>query len=116
MTDLSTTYLGLSLRNPLVVSSSSLTDSAGKIKSYEDAGVGAVVLKSIFEEQITKEAEDMDAAFEQGANSFSEAAGSFFANIPMELGPQEYIHLLESTKKTVKIPVIASINYVSANT
>ncbi len=115
MTDLSTTYLGLSLRNPLVVSSSSLTDSAEKIKSYEDTGAGAVVLKSIFEEQITKEAEDMDAALEQGAHSFPEAAGSYFANIPMEIGPGEYVRLVEAAKKTVKIPVIASINCVSAS-
>lgn len=115
MTDLSTTYLGLSLRNPLVVSSSSLTDSAEKIKSYEGEGVGAVVLKSIFEEQITKEAEDMDAALDQGAHSFPEAAGSYFANIPMEIGPGEYVRLVEAAKKAVKIPVIASINCVSAS-
>jgi dihydroorotate dehydrogenase (fumarate) len=115
MTDLSTTYLGLSLRNPLVVSSSSLTDSAEKIKSYEDEGAGAVVLKSIFEEQITKEAEDMDAALDQGAHSFPEAAGSYFANIPMEIGPGEYVRLVEAAKKAVKIPVIASINCVSAS-
>lgn len=114
MTDLSTTYLGLELRNPLVVSSSSLTDSADKIKSYEEAGAGAVVLKSIFEEQITKEAEDMNAALEQGSHSFPEAAGSYFADIPMEIGPGEYVRLLENAKKAVKIPVIASINCVSA--
>ncbi len=115
MTDLSTTYLGLQLRNPLVVSSSSLTGSADKIKEYEDAGAGAVVLKSIFEEQINKEAEDMDAALEQGAHSFPEAAGTYFADIPIEIGPQEYVRLVESAKKAVKIPVIASINCVSAN-
>jgi dihydroorotate dehydrogenase (fumarate) len=115
MTDLSTTYLGLSLRSPLVVSSSSLTDSVEKIKSYEENGAGAVVLKSIFEEQINKEAEDMDAALEQGSHSFPEAAGSYFANIPMEIGPQEYVRLVESAKKGVKIPVIASVNCVSAS-
>jgi dihydroorotate dehydrogenase (fumarate) len=115
MTDLSTTYLGLKLRNPLVVSSSSLTDSADKIKSYEDNGAGAVVLKSIFEEQINKESEDMVAALEQGAHSFPEAAGSYFADIPIEIGPGEYVRLVESAKKAVKIPVIASINCVSAS-
>lgn len=115
MTDLSTTYLGLSLRNPLVVSSSSLTDSAEKIKSYEDAGAGAVVLKSIFEEQINKEAEDMTEALERGANQYQEATSTYFADIPMEIGPQEYVRLVESAKKAVKIPVIASINCVSAS-
>lgn len=115
MTDLSTTYLGLKLRNPLVASSSSLTGSVDKIKGLADAGAGAVVLKSIFEEQINKEAEDMNAALEQGAHSFPEAAGSYFADIPIEIGPQEYVDLVESAKKAVKIPVIASINCISAN-
>ena len=114
MTDLSTTYLGLKLRNPLVVSSSSLTDSVDKIKSYEEHGAGAVVLKSIFEEQIIHEAEKLDASLSQGAGSFAEASDSYFANIPMEVGPEEYIRLLEGAKKAVKIPVIASINCVSS--
>ena len=115
MTDLSTNYMGLELPNPLVVSSSSLTDSAEKIKSYEAAGAGGVVLKSIFEEQINKEAEDLNAALEQGAHSFPEAAGSYFADIPIEIGPGEYLRLIEDAKKAVKIPVIASINCVSAS-
>lgn len=113
MTDLSTTYLGLSLRSPLVVSSSSLTDSVEKLKSYEENGAGAVVLKSIFEEQIIKESEDFDATLGRGAQSSPEA-DSYFANIPMEIGPQEYVRLVESAKKSIHIPVFASINCVSA--
>lgn len=114
MTDLSTNYLGLQLRNPLVVSSSSLTDSAEKIKSYEDNGAGAVVLKSIFEEQIIKEAEFLDETIEGSAHAYQEATSTYFANIPLNVGPEEYVRLVESAKKAVKIPVIASVNCVSA--
>lgn len=113
MTDLSTNYLGLKLRNPLVVSSSSLTDSVDKLKVLEDAGAGAVVLKSMFEEQIRLESEKLDRTLSAGAQSFPEAL-SYFADIPLVVGTQEYVRLVQSAKKAIKIPVIASLNCVTA--
>ncbi|MBI5533540.1 MAG: dihydroorotate dehydrogenase-like protein [Deltaproteobacteria bacterium] len=110
--DLSTTYLGLKLRNPLVVSSSSLCDSVDKLKALEEAGAGAVVLKSLFEEQIILEGEQMDATTST-AESFPEAT-SYFADIPMEIGPQQYVALVSKAKKALGIPVIASLNCVTA--
>ncbi len=112
MTDLSTTWLGLKLRNPMVVSSSSLTGSLDKLKAVEAAGAGAVVLKSIFEEQLLVEAEKMDETLSAGAG-FQEATTSFFADIPMDYGPEEYLKLISDAKKSLKIPVVASINCVS---
>jgi dihydroorotate dehydrogenase (fumarate) len=111
--DLSTRYLGLTLRNPLVVSSSSLTDSVDKVRALEEAGAGAVVLKSIFEEQIVLEGEKLDATLGQGAQAFAEAQ-TYFADIPMTVGPEEYVRLVEGAKKAVRIPVIGSINCASA--
>lgn len=112
MTDLSTTWLGLRLRNPIVVSSSSLTGSLDKLKELEAAGAGAVVLKSIFEEQINLEADKIDDALHAGAG-FAEGSSSFFSDMPMDFGPTEYLDLLKSAKQSLKIPVVASINCVS---
>jgi dihydroorotate dehydrogenase (fumarate) len=107
--DLSTTYLGLKLRNPLVVSSSSLCDSVTKLKALEDAGAGAVVLKSLFEEQLILEAEKLEADINTHAESFPEAS-SYFPDIPMSIGPEQYIQLIKGAKKAIGIPVIASLN------
>jgi dihydroorotate dehydrogenase (fumarate) len=112
MMDLSTTYLGLKLRNPLVVSSSSLCDSVNKIKALEDAGAGAVVLKSLFEEQLILDAQKLQADTEAGTESFPEAT-SYFPDIPMAIGPEQYLALVKDAKKSVGIPVIASLNCVS---
>lgn len=112
MTDLSTTWLGLKLRNPIVVSSSSLTGSLDKLKALEEAGAGGVVLKSIFEEQLIAEAEKLDATLSAGAG-FQEATSSYFADIPMDYGPAEYLKLISDAKKALKLPVVASINCVS---
>ncbi|MCU0691781.1 MAG: dihydroorotate dehydrogenase, partial [Polyangiaceae bacterium] len=114
MIDLSTTYLGLKLRNPLVVSSSSLTNSVDKIRALEDHGAGAVVLKSIFEEQIVRESQRLDDDLSRGAESFAEVSNSYFADIPMQVGPEEYTQLVADAKKAVRIPVMASINCVGA--
>jgi dihydroorotate dehydrogenase (fumarate) len=113
MTDLSTTYLGLKLRNPIVVSSSSLTASVDKVRALDDAGAGGVVLKSIFEEQLSHDAERIETSLSAGAG-FAEATNAYFADIPMDLGPGEYYKLVENTKKAVEIPVIASINCTHA--
>jgi dihydroorotate dehydrogenase (fumarate) len=111
--DLSTTYLGLKLRNPIVVSSSSLCDSVDKLKALEDAGAGAVVLKSLFEEQILLEQEKIEQTTAAGSHSFPEAS-SYFADIPMQLGPEAYLGLVNDAKKALKVPVIASLNCVGA--
>ena len=111
--DLSTTYLGLKLRNPLVASSSSLCDSVTKLKVLEDAGAGAVVLKSLFEEQLILEAEKLDADINIPAESFPEAS-SYFPDIPMQIGPEQYVQLVKSAKKALSIPVIASLNCVTS--
>jgi dihydroorotate dehydrogenase (fumarate) len=113
MTDLSTTWLGLKLRNPIVVSSSSLTGSLDKLKEAEAAGVGGVVLKSIFEEQLTLEAQEIESKLQAGAG-FQEATSSYFADIPMDYGPADYLKLIGDAKKGLKIPVVASINCISA--
>jgi len=111
MTSLATTYLGLKLKNPLVVSSSSLTDSPEKLQRLQEAGAGAVVLKSVFEEQLELEAMKIDKSLNAGEGVSAEATG-MFADIPFEMGPGEYLKLIEKSKRAVNIPVIASVNCV----
>ena len=111
MTSLATTYMGLKLRNPLVVSSSSLTDSPEKLQKLQEAGAGAVVLKSVFEEQLELEAQKLDKSLTAG-ESVSAEATQMFADIPFEMGPAEYLKLVEKGKRAVTIPVIASVNCV----
>jgi len=110
--DLSTTYLGLKLRNPIVVSASSLCDSVEKLEALDKAGAGAVVLKSLFEEQILLESEQL-AKMADTENGFAEAT-SYFADIPMSVGPDEYVQLVANAKKKIGIPVIASLNCVGS--
>jgi dihydroorotate dehydrogenase (fumarate) len=104
MKTLETTYAGLKLKNPIIVSSSSLTDSAEKNKRLCEAGAGAIVLKSLFEEQIHLEVDDMEDfdPFVVGGNDLSE----YMRQHKLE----EYFKLIRDTKKVVDIPVIASIN------
>jgi dihydroorotate dehydrogenase (fumarate) len=109
MASLATSYLGLKLRNPLVVSSSSLTDSLDKLQRLQEAGAGAVVLKSIFEEQIQLDSKAVSAALDATADSSAEAT-SYFADIDFEVGPAEYLKLIEQARKSLSIPVIASLN------
>ncbi len=110
MNDLSVRYMGLDLENPLVVSSSSLTGTVDGVVKCADAGAGAVVLKSLFEEQIrhdlsgTENTEDMTVHPE---------AVSYIGRMGMHLGPQEYIKLIKESKKKVSIPVIASVNCIT---
>jgi dihydroorotate dehydrogenase (fumarate) len=109
MTSLATSYLGLKLRNPLVVSSSSLCDSPEKLQRLQEAGAGAVVLKSVFEEQIDLEGAKLDKSLNQSEEVSAEAS-RYFADIPFEIGPGEYLSLIEKSKRAVNIPVIASMN------
>ncbi len=111
--DLSTTYLGLKLRSPLVASASPLWESVDNIKRAEDAGAGAVVLYSLFEEQIRHEREMVNYYLSHGADSFPEAL-TFFPEPPTyHAKPDEYLELIRHAREAVGIPVIASINGTS---
>ncbi|RKD88451.1 dihydroorotate dehydrogenase-like protein [Mangrovibacterium diazotrophicum] len=112
MKKLDTTYLGLNLKNPIVVASSGLTNSVDKIKSLEEAGAGAVVLKSLFEEQINSEVSHLIAKDPQ--NTYPEAE-DYIHNYTRQNTVTEHLELLRKVKAEVSIPVIASINAVTAN-
>lgn len=112
MIDLTTEYLGLKLRNPLIISSSGFTDSADKIRHIEELGAGAVVLKSLFEEQILMDSESISAEG-HGADVYGEAS-DYIHRYVKENTVSEYLRLIENAKKKVSIPVIASVNCVSA--
>ncbi len=113
MIDLSTTYLGLNLKNPLVVSASPLCEDIGNIRRMEDAGAAAVVLHSLFEEQITLESQHLDRFLSQGAESFAESLTYFPDLADYNLGPDGYLEHLRRAKAAVEIPVIGSLNGVS---
>ncbi len=111
--DLSTTYLGLKLKNPLVPSSSPLTRSLDNLRRMEDAGAAAVVLYSLFEEQITRESEMLDHYLTHGTESYAEAL-SYFPEAPeYKTGPDSYLEHLRKAKEALDIPVIGSLNGVS---
>jgi dihydroorotate dehydrogenase (fumarate) len=108
--DLSTRYLGLALRNPLVASASPLSNTVDGVRRLADAGVGAVVLFSLFEEQVRREAAQNAALAEAGTESFAESLSYFPAEAEADSGPRRYLSLLERTVAAVDIPVIASLN------
>jgi dihydroorotate dehydrogenase (fumarate) len=108
--DLSTRYLGLELRNPLVASASPLSATADGVRQLADAGVGAVVLCSLFEEQIRQEAAQNVALAEAGTESFAESLTYFAPAAGADRGPRRYLSLLERATAAVDIPVIASLN------
>ena len=111
MADLSTEYMGLKLKNPLIVASCSLSKQLDGIHRIADSGAGAVVLKSLFEEQIQKEmVEDIEQYI---GPSWHYEAYDYVNKMGMELGPREYLKLIEEAKKSVSIPVIASLNCIS---
>ena len=111
--DLSTKYLGLTLRNPLVVSPSPLCEDLGNIRKMEDSGAGAVVLHSLFEEQIAMESYELDRYLSHGAESFAESLSYFPDLTGYNLGPDGYLEHLAKAKAAVKVPIIASLNGVS---
>lgn len=113
MIDLSTTYLGLKLKNPIVPSSSPLMQDVDNIKRMEDAGAAAVVLHSLFEEQITRESETLNAALEQGTYTYAESLTYFPDLGNYNLGPEGYLEHIRKAKAAVGIPVIASLNGAS---
>lgn len=111
MVDLSTTFMGMSLRNPILVSSSSLTGTIEGIRKCAAAGAGAIVLKSLFEEQIVADTHALSqyAEYVGGAEAYD-----YLQGYGMELGPQDYLQLVSQAKNTVDIPIIASLNCISS--
>lgn len=110
MLDLTTTYLGLALKNPLVPSASPLMKSLDNIKRMEDAGAAAVVLHSLFEEQIARESHTLDHYLNYGSESFAEAATLFPEMLGYNRGAEGYLDHLRKVKQAVAIPVIGSLN------
>jgi len=111
--DLSTSYLGLKLSNPIVPSSSPLSQNLDGIRRLEDAGAGAVVMYSLFEEQIEYESHNLDHFLSYGTESYGEAL-SYFPDLGhYNVGPDEYLNLISSAKKAVEIPIIGSLNGAS---
>jgi dihydroorotate dehydrogenase (fumarate) len=111
--DLSTSYLGLALRNPLVASASPLSNTLDGVRRLADAGVGAVVLYSLFEEQVRQEAERNARLADAGTDSFAESLSYFPADADADPGPRRYLSLLERAAAAVDIPVIGSLNGVT---
>ena len=114
MTDLSTRYLGFTLPSPLVLSAGPLTEELDAIRRAEDAGAGAVVLPSLFEEQLDIEGHDFDHHLTSHAHSHAEAITYFPPPGDYALGPDAYLEHLRRAKAAVRIPVIASLNGVSS--
>jgi dihydroorotate dehydrogenase (fumarate) len=111
--DLSTRYLGLALRNPLVASASPISNTLDGVRRLADAGVGAVVLFSLFEEQLRREAEQNARLADAGTDSFAESLSYFPAGADSDAGPRRYLSLLERATAAVDIPVIGSLNGVT---
>jgi dihydroorotate dehydrogenase (fumarate) len=114
MPDLSTSYAGLRLANPLVPSASPLSRSIDTIRRMEDAGAGAVVLHSLFEEQIAFESQVLDRYLAEGAESFWEAVTYYPEPDAFTLPPEQYLEHVRAAKAAVNIPVIGSLNGISA--
>jgi len=110
MTDLSTTYLGLKLRSPLVVSASPLSREVDGICRLEDAGAAAVVLYSLFEEQLHQEEVDLEHHLNAGTNSFAESLSYFPQPSEFTTGPEGYLNHIRKAKSATSIPIIASLN------
>ncbi|OHD54980.1 MAG: hypothetical protein A2Y33_03160 [Spirochaetes bacterium GWF1_51_8] len=112
MADLGTKYLGLELKSPLIVGSSGLSNTVDEIRKCEKAGAGAVVLKSIFEEQITSE---ISKEIQSSNIDMHPEAAEYIQSVTRDRSVYQYLDLITDSKKAVKIPVIASVNCVSAD-
>jgi dihydroorotate dehydrogenase (fumarate) len=110
MVDLSTTYLGLQLRTPLVASASPLSQEIDGIRRLEDSGASAVVLYSLFEEQLRQEGFELEHHLAEGTNSFAEAASFFPQPDEFRLGPEGYLNHIHRAKISTSVPIIASLN------
>ncbi|MGB8348021.1 MAG: dihydroorotate dehydrogenase-like protein [Ktedonobacteraceae bacterium] len=113
MIDLTTTYLGLHLKNPLVASASPLSKKVDTVRSLENAGAAAVVLYSLFEEQITHDSHELDHYLERGTHAYAEAIDYFPDLDHYNIGPEPYLEHLQRVKEAVSIPVIGSLNGIS---
>jgi dihydroorotate dehydrogenase (fumarate) len=111
--DLSTTYLGFKLKNPLVISACPMTHDVALLRQLEDAGAAAAVLPSLFEEQIDHDSEEMAKVYEFGTDTFAEALTYFPEEEHFNLGPDEYLESITRAKRAVEIPIIASLNGTS---
>jgi len=111
--DLSTTYLGLKLKNPIVPSAGPLSRTIDSMKRLEDAGASAIVMYSLFEEQIAHEASELHHYLSYGTESFAEALTYFPDLEQYNLEPDEYVELLHQAKESLEIPVIGSLNGIS---
>jgi len=111
--DLTTKYLGLKLKNPIVPSAGPLSHTVDSMKRLEEFGAAAIVVYSLFEEQIEHETAELNHYLAQGTESFAEALTYFPEAEDYNLGPEEYVEHIHKAKQAVKIPVIGSINGVS---
>ena len=111
MPNLRVQYMGLSLSSPLVAASSPFTGKLPDICALAEAGASAIVLRSIFEEQIRSEVQDMETALDLGQHA--EVYEYLRADLPMQIGPEHYLQLIRDAKKSVQIPIVASINCIS---
>ena len=108
--DLSTNYLGLQLKNPIVPSASPLSEDISNIKLMEDAGAAGVVLYSLFEEQIEHESLELNHYTSIHNESYAEATSYFTEPFEFKTGPEEYLEHIRKAKEAVDIPIIASLN------
>jgi len=113
MTDLSTTYLGLKLKNPLVASASPLSKKLARAKNLEEAGIAAIVMYSLFEEQIIHESLELDHFLNRGSESFAEALSYLPDGGLYGISPEKYLNQVAGLKKALSIPLIGSLNGVS---
>jgi len=111
--NLTTNYLGMLLKNPIVASSSPLSHSVGSIRRLEDAGAAAVVMYSLFEEQIGFDSYYIDFHLTQGVDSYAESISYFPDMQSYNVGPEEYLNLIRRAKEAVDIPIIGSLNGAS---
>ena len=113
MSSLATRYLGLDLRSPLVASASPLTGHVDSLLALERAGAAAVVLPSLFEEEVEDESMRLHERLETGADSFPEAT-DFFPELEFDdIGPQRHVKLAAAAKQALRVPVIASVNGIT---
>jgi len=113
MVDLSTKYLGLQLKTPLVASASPLSKKLDSIRALEDAGIGGIVMYSLFEEQIIHDREAFEYVEEFGTNYIAEAL-TFFPDLShYNVGPEQYLNHIRQAKEAVKVPIIGSLNGIS---
>src|SRR6266545_2136182 len=113
MTDLSTTYLGLNLKNPLVASASPLSKKIDKACKLEEAGISAIVMYSLFEEQIIHESLELDHYLSRGTDTYPEALSYLPDGGLYAISPEKYLNQVTGLKKAVSVPVIGSLNGVS---